>query len=298
MDEPTPSDTDRAMRLYACLARGGEDERLQYVVIPGPPVSKSRPRFGKGGRVYHAGDNRNAEIRTATFLRNGCRQQFTGNVALGCVFFRPDSQRIDTDNLLKHVCDAANGVLWKDDSQVTAIMGVIELDAENPRTLVVVGHHASTLRRGTDAVAACRHCGKAYSTVGTSPERQFCSARCARTALSGVDLSQPVDCPACQQPFRRKSTSQKYCTQKCARAASRGVPRPSQQKDRACETCGGKRARANSRQCRQCWLAAPVTNSAVLAHWRRGDWAWRYKCDGDDGCGGWHITTDESTREA
>lgn len=39
-------------------------------------------------------------------------------------------------------------------------------------------------------------------------------------------------------------------------------------------------------------------NTAVLAHWRRGDWAWRYKCDGDNGCGGWHVTTDESTREA
>lgn len=37
-------------------------------------------------------------------------------------------------------------------------------------------------------------------------------------------------------------------------------------------------------------------NAAVLSHWRVGDWAWRYQCDGPDGCGGWHVTTDETTR--
>lgn len=33
-------------------------------------------------------------------------------------------------------------------------------------------------------------------------------------------------------------------------------------------------------------------NAAVLSHWRTGAWAWRYRCE----CGGWHVTTDETTR--
>lgn len=81
------------------------------------------------------------------FLRNAVRRPFTGNVGLVCLFFRPDRQRIDVDNLLKHVCDAANGVLWVDDTQCTAIAGVIGLDRDDPRTVIAVGVHESTMIR-------------------------------------------------------------------------------------------------------------------------------------------------------
>ena len=33
-------------------------------------------------------------------------------------------------------------------------------------------------------------------------------------------------------------------------------------------------------------------NTAVLQFWARGEWAWRYPCE----CGGWHVTSDETTR--
>jgi hypothetical protein len=36
-------------------------------------------------------------------------------------------------------------------------------------------------------------------------------------------------------------------------------------------------------------------NAAVLAHWARGRWAWPLRCSW---CDGWHVTSDESTREA
>lgn len=39
--------------------------------------------------------------------------------------------------MFKHVCDAGNGILWLDDSQITAKYGGIELDRHRPRTILV-----------------------------------------------------------------------------------------------------------------------------------------------------------------
>lgn len=127
-------------------AIGGHRERVT-ITLPGVPTVKARPRFS--GRGTYAAD-RDAERDTAYRLKQVVRQPHTGNVALACIFYRPDRRRVDADNMLKHVCDAANGVLWLDDSQCTATAAVVELDAANPRTVVAVARHTSTLTRGTD----------------------------------------------------------------------------------------------------------------------------------------------------
>lgn len=127
-------------------AIGGYGERGK-VVIDGVPPIKERPRFSNG-RVY-AKDG-NAERSTAYYLKSVIRQPYTGNVALVCIFYRPDRRIVDADNMLKHVCDSANGVLWLDDSQCTAKLGIVELDADQPRTVIAVARHSSTLKRGTD----------------------------------------------------------------------------------------------------------------------------------------------------
>lgn len=152
-----PRDMDRAFDLAEGLGivRG---DRLAYVVIPGPPWSKSRPRFTRNGRTYQPAGDRDAEERTGSFLKKAVPEQFPGNVGMVCLFYRPNHQRIDADNLLKHVCDSGNGILWKDDSQCTGILGILELDAENPRTVVVVGEHTSTLTRGVDDTVPCAIC--------------------------------------------------------------------------------------------------------------------------------------------
>ena len=142
------SDAQRALSMFAAL---GASDELIMVTILGAPPSKSRPRFARSGHAYSKPADREAEKRTAAHLRAHIREPFPGNVGLACVFYRPNKQRIDTDNMLKHVCDSANGILWADDSQCTAIMGIAVLDADNPRTVVVVGEHVSTLKRGVNA---------------------------------------------------------------------------------------------------------------------------------------------------
>ncbi|MEU6628351.1 RusA family crossover junction endodeoxyribonuclease [Streptomyces parvus] len=136
-------DQERARRLARALAPGALS--VKTVIIPRTPPGKLRPRHTQGGHTYKADGDK--EAATALYLRRAFRQPWGGNLAVGAVFFRPDRQRIDGDNLLKHVLDAGNGICWHDDAQITASYPVIELDRHNPRTVLVVARHVSTMDR-------------------------------------------------------------------------------------------------------------------------------------------------------
>jgi Holliday junction resolvase RusA-like endonuclease len=135
--------TQQAESLFTAM---GLTAPMHLVVIPGKPAVKSRPRFARG-RAHSKPEDRAAETRTAWHLKAVVHQPLTGNVGIVCVFYRPDRRVVDADNMVKHVCDAANGVLWRDDSQCTAIAGVVELDAASPRTVIAIGGHNSSLIR-------------------------------------------------------------------------------------------------------------------------------------------------------
>lgn len=138
-------DAVRASLLAGVLAPDVAD--VKVIRFGGQPASKARPRFAKEGRTYKTDADTAAETSTAWQLRRAFPKPWTGNLALGCVFFRPDRQRIDVDNMIKHICDAGNGIAWVDDAQITAVYGVAELDVEDPRTLLVVTRHVSSLDR-------------------------------------------------------------------------------------------------------------------------------------------------------
>lgn len=71
-----------------------------------------------------------------------------GALAIACVFFRADRQKVDADNLVKLVMDAGTKArAWKDDSQVVTIIARIERDAARPRTEVVLMPTVTTLDR-------------------------------------------------------------------------------------------------------------------------------------------------------
>jgi Holliday junction resolvase RusA-like endonuclease len=122
--------------------------------LPGVPHSKTRPKFLRQGHAYQDPADRAAEQVTGLRLRRAIPRKYPGNVGLACIFYRPNRQRIDTDNLLKHVMDAAQGILWDDDSQCTLLLGILEYDRYRPRTVVIVGEHASSMARGAMKVRA------------------------------------------------------------------------------------------------------------------------------------------------
>ncbi|MFI8976854.1 RusA family crossover junction endodeoxyribonuclease [Nocardia asteroides] len=122
------------------------DNPLYVITLPGDPHPKGRPSFGQG-RAFTRRVDLDAEAETARLLAATLPAPLEGNVAIACLFYRRTRRRVDADNLVKHVCDAANGVLWKDDSQVTAELGVVELDRSNPRTVILLSRHDSTMER-------------------------------------------------------------------------------------------------------------------------------------------------------
>lgn len=122
-------------------------------VFGGEPFPKGRPRFGRGGRTYTRDEDVQAEANTAAILASIVKAPYDENVGLVGIFYRSTRRRVDGDNLIKHVLDAGNGVLWHDDSQCTVHAGIVELDREYPRTVLAVCEISSTMTRGKKAVA-------------------------------------------------------------------------------------------------------------------------------------------------
>lgn len=113
-----------------------------------PRISKAVA--GKPPRTHQPKEDRDAEERTREFLReNYTGPVFTANVRLSGFFFRSSRQVVDLDNLFKHFEDAATGILWVNDCQVTAYgPSELHLDRDAPRSHIWIEPHteASLLR--------------------------------------------------------------------------------------------------------------------------------------------------------
>jgi Holliday junction resolvase RusA-like endonuclease len=142
----TPSTQELDEQLHALfVAFGGVGEPVA-VTLPWAPVPKKRPRFA-GGRTYQDPADRAAEDKTRSWLALKVRQRWHQNVVVVAAFCRPDRRSLDVDNLLKHLLDSANRTIFYDDSQVTASGALVEYDKANPRTVVLIGEHASSMPR-------------------------------------------------------------------------------------------------------------------------------------------------------
>lgn len=259
------TDREWATALYGQFARGGGDERQLYVEIDGNPWSKSRPRFTKRGHAYKPRTDSAAEQALGWRLKAARREKFPGNVMLVCRFYRSNMQRIDTDNLLKHVCDSANGILWDDDSQVTLLVGEISMDAARPRTVILVGNHNSTLVRGADNSRSCERCHEAFKPragMGRAAHR-FCSMRCNHAARTVVLASIP--CRQCGKAFQPTTSAQALCSAECRGASLRDRNRLKAAPRSQCLDCGKTLGHTRGGRCRDCWRKDPKVHSGGQA---------------------------------
>jgi Holliday junction resolvase RusA-like endonuclease len=240
------------------VAIGGQSYSVTSAILDGAPFSKSRPRFSRNGHTYVPQKDRDAEERTSTQLRAVFAEPFTGNVALACIFYRPNFQRIDVDNMLKHVCDAANGIVWDDDSQITALVGTAHLDVDDPRTIIAVAPHESTLLRGSDAIYPCVVCSAPINRSGQAGKlRKTCSRECRAQAMGHQLLDEPVPCAWCGEAFKRVSSYRKYCSTDCRAAAYTNVRKGIAKPPVRCTHCGTELAHRRGGRCRGCWRADP-----------------------------------------
>lgn len=115
---------------------------MQYsVTIPGVPIAKARPRMTKSGHTYTPKKTADYEtmIKQAFMIANGT-PILEGEIKMRLEFFFPitkstrkrdidvmlagdirPAKKPDIDNLMKAVCDALNGVAYKDDAQIVDI---------------------------------------------------------------------------------------------------------------------------------------------------------------------------------
>jgi Holliday junction resolvase RusA-like endonuclease len=113
------------------------------LTIPGNPVAKKRPRFVRRGKfvgAYNCQDTEEGKFRWEILAQKKDIPIIETAISLTCRFFMPipasisqkkrklyvgcavpHTKKPDLDNLVKFVKDCANGVLWRDDSQVTSL---------------------------------------------------------------------------------------------------------------------------------------------------------------------------------
>ena len=104
-----------------------------FFIVPGKPVPKGRPRFGKG-RAYTPRETMLAERAIAMSFRATSRAKpLTGKVGLEVEFWYGDGRHGDLDNLVKTVSDALNGVAWVDDRQIVQLRASMEQVEHVPR---------------------------------------------------------------------------------------------------------------------------------------------------------------------
>ena len=106
------------------------------IEIPGNPVCKGRPRFGRRG-AYTPAKTRAAEsvikLWLARFYQEPpCKQ----NVIMDIEFYLCDNRRRDIDNLGKLVLDACNGKLYADDNQIIDLRLRKHVDKDYPHTII------------------------------------------------------------------------------------------------------------------------------------------------------------------
>ena len=125
--------------------------------VPGVPAAKGRPKFRviKGhAMAYTPAKTKWAEQSVLDAFKAAYpsfKSPLEGPIVLTAKFYmpvpaslskkkkesmygKPHVIRPDTDNLLKTVCDALNGVVWKDDSQIFSVSSGKMYIREEPST--------------------------------------------------------------------------------------------------------------------------------------------------------------------
>ena len=125
---------------------------MKYI-IPGPPIPQTRHRLGKGH--FYDPNAQHKETIGLILISQSKGKTLQGPLAAKLSFFMPIPQHLsqkkqhqlinqyhhkknaDLDNLIKLILDAANNVLYNDDSQIASISAIKKYDT-NPRTELIL----------------------------------------------------------------------------------------------------------------------------------------------------------------
>ena len=126
--------------------------------VPGKPVPMARPRVTRTGHAYTPKNCADYKSLVAAFARDVMRgkELYDGEVwvEISFYFMTPTSwskkkretmtgkgviSRPDMDNLYKAVTDALNGIVYRDDSQITRAVMMKQYNENDSGVLITVG---------------------------------------------------------------------------------------------------------------------------------------------------------------
>jgi len=239
------------------------------ICFTGAPLGKERARYTKRGHVYTPGRTKEYEEALSTLFMDATNRagpDADSCFVLRCLFFRPNRQRIDCDNLMKAVSDAATGVVWKDDSQVVEIAGRVVLSHPEPR--------AEALIYRTDDPSPREKCAACGVTIISFPARprRYCSVAC-----SNASKRMTLTCPQCKLNFTlAKAAAERsirrngrtFCSLSCSVKNARAVrDGHKSRKLFRCGRCGNQVSRPEYKLCRPCFLETKSDPNSI--RWSR-----------------------------
>lgn len=106
------------------------------ITIEGEPVCQERPRvISRGGKSWAYDPSAKEKKALGMALIAHRKGILEGDLLLHIEFCVGKSRkRVDLDNLIKGFMDAANGVLFRDDSQIVRITAFLFRNMEQPST--------------------------------------------------------------------------------------------------------------------------------------------------------------------
>jgi len=109
------------------------------ITIPCEPRAKGRPRVVKG-HAYTPKRTREYETMIAWVLRLAWAERalMNGPLEVSLGFWLGTRRRVDADNLCKAVLDAAQGVVFEDDSQIVDLRVTRDVSRDCPRVEIVI----------------------------------------------------------------------------------------------------------------------------------------------------------------
>lgn len=139
----------REKLISEAVANGYVVTEKIVIEIPGAPVPSPRKRASirrtrKGPRVHVYTPEKGASYAERVALFAGIAAQKGGWKVEEKAAYRVEFEiyratlRGDFDNFEKALTDPMNGIIWKDDSQITEWSGKLLLDRKNPRAIVRV----------------------------------------------------------------------------------------------------------------------------------------------------------------
>jgi len=126
-------------------------------------------------------------------------------------FVSENATRRDVDNMLKLVMDAATGIVWRDDCQVSEIHATVERLSLNAKSEMVFYTTGTVAKRTAD----CQTCGKKMRTFPSWRSiKRYCSEACRESTFK----RETIPCTGCQRPFLRATYATRgrpYCSSEC-----------------------------------------------------------------------------------